>query len=78
MISERLKRTILNELKLKDFQFTDGITASEIPGWDSLNHINVILAIEKEYKIRFKNVEILRLKDISGLQELINSKAGSE
>jgi acyl carrier protein len=74
MISERLKRTILNELKVDEFEMNDDTTAVEVPGWDSLNHINVILAVEKEYNIRFKNVEVLRLKNLGELQSLVDTK----
>ena len=65
MISEELKKVILSALKLD---------APQVPGWDSLNHVNVILAVEKHYNIRFKNLEILRLKNVGDLQKLINSK----
>jgi len=74
MISERLKRTILKELKLKDFQFKDETNAGEVPGWDSLSHIKVILAVEKEYRIRFSTQELLRLKNIGDLQGLVDKK----
>jgi acyl carrier protein len=74
MISERLQKTILKELKLEEFPITANTTAVQIPGWDSLNHINVILAVEKEYGIRFKNIEVLRLRNIGELQSLIDSK----
>ncbi len=74
MISERLKKSILNELQLREFDFRDETRAYQVPGWDSLTHINVILAIEKEYAIRFATVELLRLKNIGELQVLINSK----
>jgi acyl carrier protein len=74
MISERLKKTILRELNIEDFEFKKDTVASDVPGWDSLNHINVILAIEKEYNIRFKNIEILRLKNVLELQSLVDSK----
>jgi acyl carrier protein len=74
MISERLKTTILRELKLDDFDIKDDTLAFELPGWDSLNHINVIIAVEKEYGVRFKNIDILRLKNIGDLQKLVDSK----
>jgi acyl carrier protein len=74
MISDRLKKTILDELKLDNFDITDETTAVQVPGWDSLNHINVILAVEKEYNIRFKNIEILRLRNIGELQSIVDSK----
>ncbi len=74
MISDRLKKVILNELNLSDFDIQDETTANQVPGWDSFNHINVILAVEKEYNIKFKGLEILRVKNIGELQKLIDSK----
>ena len=74
MISDELKKVISYALKLDEFDLRDETIASQVPGWDSLNHVNVILAVEKHYNIRFKNTEILRLKNVGDLQRLINSK----
>jgi len=74
MISDRLKKTILNELKLENFEFDENTTADQVPGWDSLSHLNVILAVEKEFNIRFKPYELLKLKNIGELQNLIDDK----
>ena len=74
MISDKLKSLILKELRLDDYEIKDDTQAYQIPGWDSLNHINVILAIEKEYKVRFKRFEVLKCKNIGDLQRLCDSK----
>ncbi|WP_337866671.1 acyl carrier protein [Ignavibacterium sp.] len=74
MISERLKQVILKELKLDSFNFEENTTADQVPGWDSLSHLNVILAVEKEFNIRFKPYELLKLKNIGELQKLIDEK----
>ena len=74
MISDRLKKIILNELNLDEYDIKDETTANQVPGWDSFNHINVILAIEKDYNIHFKGLEILKVKNIGELQRLIDSK----
>lgn len=74
MISDKLKKVILSELELDDFPMGDNMTASEVPNWDSLNHINIILAIEKEFRIKFKGAEILKVKNIGELQGLVDSK----
>lgn len=74
MISDELKKVILDALKLDDFDLTDDTIAPNVPGWDSLTHVNVILAVEKYYNIRFKSIEILRLKNVGDLQKLIDSK----
>lgn len=76
MISDELKKVILGALKLEDYNFTDETIAPQVPGWDSLTHVNVILAVEKHYNIRLKNLEILRLKNVGDLQKLVDSKKG--
>ncbi len=74
MVSGRLQNIILNELKLESFDFHDETTANQVPGWDSFNHINIIMAVEKDYNIRFKGLEILKVKNIGELQKLVDSK----
>ena len=41
----------------------DEMTADDIIGWDSLAHINLIIAIEKRLRVRFATAEISRLKE---------------
>ena len=74
MISDKLKSVILKELRLDDYEIKDETQIYQIPGWDSLNHIKIIIAIEQEYKIRFKSLEIVNCKNISDLQKLCESK----
>ena len=74
MIKHDLKRVILDELGLEDWQMDDETTAAEIPGWDSLSHANVILAVEKAFAVRFSSVEVLKLNRIGDLQRLLDSK----
>jgi acyl carrier protein len=75
MISDRLKQVILRELELEDWDMHDATTADTVPGWDSLSHAQVITAVEQTYGIRFKTMEVLRLKNVGDLQALIDRKA---
>jgi acyl carrier protein len=74
VISERLKKVILGELKLDDFDCQESTTANLVPGWDSLRHVAILAAIEKEYGIRFRSLEVIRLKNIGELQALVDRK----
>ena len=74
MITDELKGVILSALKLDDWDIKDDTIAAQVPGWDSLNHVNVILAVEQHFHIRLKPVEILKLKNIGDLQRLLTSK----
>jgi acyl carrier protein len=74
MIKPELKRVILDKLGLEDWQIDDQTKAAEVPGWDSLSHANVILAVEKAFGVRFSNLEVLKLNSIGDLQRLLDSK----
>lgn len=78
MISDRLKNLILAQLKLDAFDLSDATVASQVPGWDSLAHIGVIAAVEKEYGIRFKTLEVVRLKNVGELQAAIDRKTAAK
>ncbi len=78
MVSEELKSVILRVLKLEDWEITDTTRAAEVPGWDSLSHVNVVSAVEKHFEVRFKNVEVLRLSNLGDLQRLVDSKLGTQ
>jgi acyl carrier protein len=74
MISDKLKAAILKELKLDEYEIKDDTLANQVPGWDSLKHIDVICAIEKEFGVRFKSIEVLKCKNIGDLQKLCDAK----
>jgi acyl carrier protein len=76
MISPELKTVILKQLNLDDFDLQDETIAPQVPGWDSLNHINIIVAVEEHFKVKFKSIELLRLKCVGDLQKLVNLKLG--
>jgi acyl carrier protein len=59
----------------------DEMTADDIIGWDSLAHINLIIAIERRLRVRFATAEISRLKEnganIGSLLDLVARKRKS-
>jgi acyl carrier protein len=77
MISDKLKRIILDELSLTDHELLETTTASMVPGWDSLNHGRIIAAVEDGFGVRFKTAEIIRLRNVGDLQALVDQKTGA-
>jgi acyl carrier protein len=49
-------------------------TAAGVEGWDSLTHIDLIVALEREFKIKFTTAEVTRLKNVGELAALIDKK----
>jgi acyl carrier protein len=50
------------------------MTAADIDDWDSLTHISLLVAIEKEFGIRFELGEVKGLKNVGGMLDLIEGK----
>jgi acyl carrier protein len=49
-------------------------TANDVTGWDSLSHINLIVAIETELKIEFTQKEALGFRNVGELADFIDKK----
>ncbi|WP_306533872.1 acyl carrier protein [Geobacter sp.] len=50
------------------------MTANDIDGWDSLSHVNLIVAVETRFRIRFNQKELLTFKNVGDLLRSIESK----
>lgn len=57
-----------------DLVISDTTNSDHIEDWDSLNHINLVCAIEKEFSIKFALGELQELKDVGGMIDLMEEK----
>ena len=54
---------------------SERMTAADVPKWDSLSHINMIIAVEKSFRVKFSIKDARNLKDVGDLIALIQKKA---
>jgi acyl carrier protein len=54
---------------------SEGMTAADVPTWDSLSNINMIIAVEKAFGVKFSIKDVRALKNVGELLELIKRKA---
>ena len=50
-------------------------TAANVTGWDSLNHIRLMVSLQKEFSIKFQTSEFVKIKNVGELIDTIQSKA---
>jgi len=52
-------------------EINENTTANDIDDWDSLEHITLIGAVEKTFKMRFKMKEVSSMKNVGEMAEII-------
>ena len=56
---------------------TPTMTAEDVDGWDSMNHIFIVVEIEKRFGIKFQAAEMEELKNVGELAALVRKKVGA-
>ena len=75
-ILERLQPIFCDVLDDQGLIITRQSNASNVEGWDSLAHINLIASIEQDLHVRFALGELQDLKDVGDMVDLIERKLG--
>ena len=65
----------MDVLENDDLELKESTTANDVDDWDSLNHLQLIVAIEKRFNIRFSSKEIQSWKNVGELLDSIQNKA---
>lgn len=77
MTTQETLNSIFQEVFDDDtIQIHPRMTANDVEGWDSLSHVNLILAIETRFQIRFSQKELLTFKNVGDLLRSIEAKIG--
>ncbi|HUT25822.1 MAG TPA: acyl carrier protein [Sumerlaeia bacterium] len=74
MIHDELQAILREVFGDENLEMTDDMTAEDVEKWDSLSHINMIVAAEEHFGVRFKNSQIARLQCVGDLKDLIMKK----
>lgn len=56
-------------------ELTDATTADDIEEWDSLEHITLISAVEKAFKMRFTMKETSGMRNVGEMLDIISERA---
>lgn len=72
-ILKEVNEVFIDCLEDEDIDLKDETTAGDVAGWDSLTHIELVVAIERHFRIRFSSREIQSWANIG---EMITTIAG--
>ena len=71
IIKSKLKEIMSNVFI---FDITNISEDNKSKNWDSLKHMNLILALEDEFDLKFKNSEIIQMDNFVSILQILSSK----
>ena len=73
-IYERLNGVFRDVFDDEGIEVNENTTSADIEDWDSLEHINLIVAVENEFGIKFNMGEVTTMKNVGEMVEIIASR----
>ncbi len=74
---DRVRECMARAMKLDAVtagSLTAETTAAQVPAWTSVNHLSLILELEKTFNVRFDNNEIISLGNVAAILERLAAK----
>lgn len=73
-ITAEIKKILVSVLNHENFEMNEALTATDVDGWDSLTHMMIISAVEKQFAIAFKLKELNKMRNMGDMLDLVASK----
>lgn len=73
-VFKRLNQIFQDVFDDESITVQDATTADDIEDWDSLEHINLVVAIEKEFDIKFNMGDVSKMKNVGEMADLIQQR----
>lgn len=73
-VYESLNEVFQDVFDDEDIRVNDATTAADIEDWDSLEHINLIVAVEKKFNIKFNMGEVNTFKNVGEMVDIIMTR----
>lgn len=70
---EELFRTVFDD---DSIVLSDEVTSADVPGWDSVAHVNLMFGVEQEFGVQFVGNQFSEFEDVGALRRFLESRTG--
>ena len=73
-LDERLEKVIRAVFDISEESIDENWTSDDIPDWDSVGHLNLIMEVEKEFNIKVEIEEMFEIEKLSDIVKILRKK----
>jgi acyl carrier protein len=71
---QRLNEVFRSVFDDPDLTVSTATTAKDVPGWDSIVHITLVIEVERQFNVKFQMAEIEKLRNVGDLVAMLEAK----
>lgn len=75
-VQEKVIQVLVNILQVSPEEISTKTTSDDVEKWDSMNHINMILALEQEFGIRYDEEQVVSMLSVGEIIEVTKGMLG--
>lgn len=73
-ILERLRAVFIEVLRSKDLRLEESLAQGSLRGWDSMNHVQIIVKLQGQFNLELATEDVLGLKTVGDMIDLVERK----
>lgn len=70
-LDAKLKQIVIDTLKITEAEYSEDLTAGDHPQWDSIGHVNLLMAVERDFQISFDVTDAIDIESVADLQDMV-------
>lgn len=75
LVESRLATILRETFNDPNLEVRDDLTAADVEEWDSLSHVDLIVAVESDFGIRLTTADVRGLRNVGDFVNIIATKA---
>ncbi len=76
-VMSRLTEVFQEVFEDDDLVLSETTSAADIPEWDSIMHVSLLLAVEGEFDVTFNTSEVSGMKNVGDLKTMLTERGAS-
>jgi acyl carrier protein len=71
-VDDKLKQVVIEALRIAPSDYRDDLSAGDLDAWDSLGHVNLLLAVQKAFNVTFEAADMIEIESLADLRAVLS------